>query len=103
MPRKANRTSFKPGDSRLVKGTDRLLSHGRLTERQYGERIRSQDGKCAICGRIPSYKLRVDHDHHTNQVRQLLCQKCNLALGYFDDSPERMRLAAAYVEKHRAG
>lgn len=49
----------------------------------------SQGGACAICGkrllfwpevRPPS----IDHDHATGQVRGVLCQSCNLRVGWFE-------------------
>lgn len=43
-----------------------------------------QDGKCAIpvCRREAKV---VDHDHVTGIVRGLLCQGCNVALGFLED------------------
>jgi len=26
----------------------------------------------------------IDHDHNTNKIRGVLCQKCNLFLGYYE-------------------
>jgi hypothetical protein len=33
-------------------------------------------------------------------VRGLCCNRCNLGLGLFLDSPNRLRLATAYLENH---
>ncbi len=53
--------------------------------------LRSQGGACAICGkkllfwpevRPPS----IDHDHATGQVRGVLCQSCNLRVGWFEQA-----------------
>lgn len=57
---------------------------------------------CGICGR--SYNdngkaLSVDHNHETGQLRELLCQKCNLALGGFQDSIEILKSAIKYLRK----
>lgn len=43
-----------------------------------------QDGKCAIpvCNREAR---SVDHCHETGRVRGLLCQGCNVALGFHED------------------
>jgi hypothetical protein len=60
-----------------------------------------QGGLCAICGTAPA--VHVDHDHATNEVRQLLCFNCNGGLGQFKDDPAVLRAAARYVEAHRAG
>lgn len=41
-----------------------------------------------------------DHRHDNNgYVRGLLCVMCNHGLGAFHDSPDKLRAAAAYVER----
>jgi hypothetical protein len=54
---------------------------------RYDEMFAVQDGRCAICRRLPGAKrLHVDHEHRTGRVRGLLCVKCNFAL-FHDDKP----------------
>jgi Recombination endonuclease VII len=61
----------------------------------------AQNGVCAVC-KLPSRRtLCVDHCHATRQVRGLLCDKCNTALGLLGDDSKRMRAAAAYVDRAR--
>lgn len=83
-----------------------LKNYGVSTE-QYSLMFDAQDGACAIC-RGPSTKryLSVDHDHsccpEKNKscggcVRGLLCVKCNLLLGYAEDSVERLADAIVYL------
>lgn len=65
---------------------------------------------CAICGYTEEVKssrgrlrrLVIDHDHETGMVRDLLCSRCNSALGLFRDDPRVLIAAAQYVTKHRA-
>lgn len=40
----------------------------------------------------------IDHDHKTGEVRGLLCNGCNVALGILDDSPTRIRGLADYLD-----
>lgn len=75
-------------------------SHEKTLEKVYGidlaeyERLlKLQNGKCAICGRKPTGRMRlaVDHDHVTGKVRGLLCSgdpSCNHSLlgGAHDDA-----------------
>ena len=79
----------------------------RLTDEEVDFIIGEQRGACAICGELPSDsntrahwngKLCVDHDHDTGKVRGLLCNDCNLTVGY-GKSPEVLRAAAEYLER----
>jgi hypothetical protein len=54
------------------------------------------DSKCAICG--TREKLVVDHDHQTNYVRGLLCNRCNLGLGCFQDRTVLFENAIRYLK-----
>jgi hypothetical protein len=40
----------------------------------------------------------VDHDHKTKQVRGILCQNCNSALGYLKDDYKLAEIAVAYLK-----
>jgi hypothetical protein len=73
-----------------------------ITLDEYEAMVQSQDGKCAICGRVPEGKhnqgsLHVDHDHRTKKVRGLLCSHCNRGLGFLGDSVETLLRAAEYL------
>lgn len=39
-----------------------------------------------------------DHDHNTNEFRGWVCNKCNLGLGNFADSIERLQSAIKYLQ-----
>jgi hypothetical protein len=60
----------------------------------------AQGWLCPISGTDISEKYYIDHDHVTGKFRQLLCFHCNLALGHFKDSPERLTKALEYLDKH---
>lgn len=53
-----------------------------LTPDEYWDILHVQNYRCAIClvpASLLDHKLAVDHCHKTNQIRGLLCTKCNLA------------------------
>lgn len=64
----------------------------------YKELYSKQEGCCACCGKHESTlskKLGVDHCHTTGKIRGLLCNICNLALGYAKDD---VRILANMIE-----
>ena len=79
-------------------------------KRKYGMTIQevealvaSQNGRCPICD-IPfkSQKLMsLDHDHKTGQLRQVLCSKCNTALGLLNEDVAIFHRAVEYINKWR--
>lgn len=78
-----------------------------ITLNDYEAMFERQQGLCGICLRLEQARLHgrvkrlaVDHDHATGKVRALLCSSCNTALGGFADSPDRLRAAIAYLERH---
>jgi hypothetical protein len=73
-----------------------------LTLADYDEMNAEQDGVCAICGSecVRRKELCVDHDHETGEVRDLLCMKCNLGIGQFNDDPDLLKKAVRYLRRH---
>ncbi len=62
-------------------------------------------GRCAICGVLETdsgRKLCMDHNHETGKFRGWLCRQCNLASGYANDCPNRLRALATYLESNKA-
>lgn len=56
-----------------------------ISSEQYDEMLKNQQGKCAICQQESNRKLCIDHNHETDEVRGLLCYKCNSILGLLND------------------
>lgn len=84
---------------------ERRLKKYNLTSEQYDEMEQVQAGLCAICKKPPSGKahdkyLAIDHDHATGKVRALLCHRCNLGLGCFNDDIDLFKAAIEYVNSH---
>lgn len=73
-----------------------------LTHDEHDALLARQNNACAICGEPgenwAERGLHVDHDHESGLVRGLLCGRCNLGLGYFKDSPDRLAAAVEYLK-----
>ena len=78
-----------------------------ITQEQYDQLLESQNGLCAICYKPPgARRLAVDHDHDCcpgkkscgQCIRGLLCGRCNIGLGYFQDNIETLIQALMYLD-----
>ena len=58
-----------------------------------------QGGRCGICRK--RNRLFVDHDHKTGKTRGLLCNRCNLALGFMLDSVFCLGNAIVYLSQEQ--
>lgn len=53
---------------------------------------------CALCGTMEG-KLNIDHDHKTGKIRGVLCNPCNLMLGYYEQAEERRAVILEYLKR----
>jgi len=75
-----------------------------ITLDEYGALLVKQGGLCAVCKQPPGKNVRkhwkgklcVDHCHESGKIRGLLCNDCNLTVGY-GKSESVLRVAADYV------
>ncbi len=72
-----------------------------ITLKQYDRMFEQQNGVCEICGGINTdgRRLAVDHNHKTNEVRGLLCLKCNGQLSGIEDR-SYLKKAIKYLRKY---
>lgn len=80
-----------------------------LSVEQYDVMWKAQKGKCAICGQSETAiepktgsvkRLAIDHCHTTNKIRDLLCWRCNSALGRVGESIDLLKKMISYIRKH---
>ena len=85
---------------KLKRDHEQRLESFRLTQAQFDAMLERQGGACALCGghNRRDRELAIDHDHQTGHVRGLLCDRCNLVLGWCYDDPAFLRRVAIYVE-----
>jgi hypothetical protein len=99
---KINQVSRLQENINKKKNIELIKKYG-ITLKQLQQMIIAQNNKCAICHSLfkNNKDTQVDHDHDKNIIRQLLCSKCNVGLGYFDENIERMKNAIEYITKWR--
>lgn len=82
-----------------------------ITYDQYLKMLEDQKGGCAICqvplkahfGLESEYEVaKIDHCHTTGKVRGLLCKRCNVSLGNFNDDPLVLSRAIDYLNNAAA-
>ncbi len=61
------------------------------------------DFKCPICQKRSivnvTAKIVADHDHHTGNIRDFICDSCNTGLGRFKNGENLLRNALAYLKE----
>lgn len=73
-----------------------------LTIQDYNQLCESQKGVCSICKKknLHNRSLSVDHNHTTSKIRGLLCDKCNRAIGVFNDDIKLLQNALIYLSRN---
>jgi hypothetical protein len=73
-----------------------------ITSASYDAMLEQQGGGCAVCHEacITGRRLAVDHEHASGQVRGLLCSRCNVAVGFLQESRVLARNVADYLDQH---
>ena len=80
-----------------------------ITLADYEVLYNDQEGRCAICNKVETAlsntgyvkNLAVDHCHETGKVRGLLCNRCNVGLGMFEDNVNNLKIAIHYLNKEK--
>lgn len=72
-----------------------------ITLEQFEHMLISQNNLCAICKQPmkDASDRCVDHSHTTGKVRELLCKKCNWAIGLFSENITQLEAAINYLKK----
>ena len=89
----------KPCDNKRKAEANMLKKFG-MTPDDYNKMLEEQGHGCAICSTKEPRgqgRFHIDHCHSTGKIRGLLCAKCNVGLGQFDDNIEKMSSAIRYI------
>lgn len=97
---------WRESDRGLTYKRRRTLERYGLSVDDYELLLEAQNFVCAICHKPETRKdgrsgrtiaLAVDHCHSTGRVRGLLCAKCNMGIGHFEDETERLERILEYL------
>jgi len=109
--RKIEKNTYEKGwtNQRLMARKKDAFSKYGLTFEDFLGLLKSQDGKCSVCGSsiyvIPSERGKqdgavIDHDHSTGKIRGLLCNRCNRGIGFLGDGIEGLENALKYLKRN---
>lgn len=86
----------------------RLKREYGISIEEYNKMYKEQNNKCGICGNKETQKqngkiihLAIDHDHDTDEIRGLLCSRCNSLLGFVDDDITILQKSIKYLEDNK--
>lgn len=72
-----------------------------LTQPVYDAMLKEQGNACKICRvpfeNLPTRQVHLDHNHETNEVRGLLCQRCNMFVGMVETSKHILQDVLRYA------
>lgn len=109
---------YEPLKQKRERGKERKLSVSKREhyQRKYGISLKELNGiwirqncKCRICkkdladptaDRVKHREgaFHLDHCHATGQIRGLLCNRCNMAIGLLDDDVSKLEAAVLYLK-----
>ena len=81
-----------------------LCQHCHSLKRRYNitlpeklKMIEDQENKCVICDTTLDQSACLDHCHKRNVIRAVLCNRCNSAIGWFEDDADLLSKASLYL------
>lgn len=98
---KINRTNNIDKYRAMEKGYQIKKNYG-ISIEQFNNMLITQNNECAICHNEfkPFKDTHIDHNHITGKVRGLLCSKCNMSLGGFNDEINNLESAIIYLKNN---
>lgn len=94
---------------RLLARKTQLKTKYNLSLEDYNKLLKKQNYVCAICKKQETQhsspngvvdSLRVDHNHKNQQIRGLLCSKCNFGISQFNDNIYLLKKAIRYLKQN---
>lgn len=75
--------------------------YGKRAFDYYQQKFKEQNGLCKICGNVSTngLPLCLDHNHDTEQWRDLLCNHCNFLVGHSKEKISVLKKTIDYLEE----
>lgn len=70
---------------------------GEGAQAHFDKQVEEQQSNCAMCSEPLVKSPRLDHNHETGQWRGVVCPRCNIALGYYENET-LFQKALAYLK-----
>lgn len=90
--------SYYQANKKKIRAYKWKLRYG-ITEEEVNSFYTSQNGCCAICQKQLNDVFVIDHCHSTGNVRGLLCNQCNQAIGLLKENTQSLLNAIDYINK----
>lgn len=98
-----NRTPAERKKFAIIQRNRHLKHRYNIDIPEYKSILTQQNNSCAICKTTKfsnDFKLYVDHNHITGQVRGLLCPACNTAIGHIEKGDEFVKTCLQYIKNN---
>lgn len=83
-----------------------LRTRYKINSKIYQRMLKKQNYRCIICKKHKNKqkrRLSVDHDHQTGKIRGLLCDNCNLIIGYAKENIMILKNIIEYLKRSQNG
>jgi rubredoxin len=99
----ARQGKLHPEKFRAARRRYHLKTRYDMDQAEFDKLLADQDNRCGLCETPnPGPKgWHVDHDHGSGEVRGILCNPCNVALGLFRDNPYTIQMALIYLRPRK--
>jgi hypothetical protein len=104
----ANKERWEESRHKYLKSKPKEYHRNRVMKCRYGVDIEwfkaqldRQGFSCLICKGGLDMSSHIDHDHESGKVRGILCRRCNMGIGSFEEDVVVMANAIAYLENNK--
>lgn len=94
--------NLNPNRTKEARATSYRIWKFGIGSEEYNQKLALQFNGCAICKQPCSVRenLGIDHNHITGKNRDLLCHKCNAALGLVNEDEDILINMIEYLKRH---